>query len=78
MRGAVRVRPVARLRGLHPRSVSRAAFIPATSPLPLRLVSPIRLSRNVPAPRAVHALLGFPSEPFKTTLPPPRHQPPPR
>ena len=36
MRGAVRVRPVARLRGLHPRSVSRAAFIPATSPSSFR------------------------------------------
>lgn len=82
----MRVRPVARSgvytqgASLLPSRVCRAAFIPATS---LLLVSPIRLSRNVPAPRnasrAIHALLGFPSEPFKSPLSPPRHrQPPPR
>lgn len=51
MRGGMRVRPVARSgvytqgASLLPSRVCRAAFIPATS---LLLVSPIRLSRNVP------------------------------
>lgn len=55
------------------------SFLPVPARLPhSRQSSPTKRHSSSSASGAIHALLGFPSEPFKSPLSPPRQQPPPR